>query len=112
MANPKRVVRAKTKVEPSSCCGDDCCEGGSGCCGLPSPGCCKVEAIVGVDARGQMVLPKDLRDKLGIAPNDKLAVVAWSREDKVCCLTLLKVDQLADAVRETYGPLLNDMVRR
>ncbi|HUI38151.1 MAG TPA: HgcAB-associated protein [Thermoplasmata archaeon] len=71
-----------------------------------------MEAIVGVDGRGQMVLPKELREQLGIRANDKLAVVSWKRDDRVCCLTLLKADELADAVRVTYGPLLNDMVRQ
>ena len=27
--------------------------------------CCKVEAMVSVDERGQMVLPKEIRDKVG-----------------------------------------------
>jgi|HubBroStandDraft_1064217.scaffolds.fasta_scaffold174684_3 antitoxin PrlF len=112
MPSTKGQGRGRSKAEPSSCCGDECCPTGAGCCGLPSPGGCQVEAIVAVDARGQMVLPKDLRDQLGIKPNDKLAVVAWKREDRICCLTLLKADELADAVRVTYGPLLNDMVRR
>ncbi|MHA1431222.1 MAG: HgcAB-associated protein HgcC, partial [Candidatus Freyarchaeota archaeon] len=26
-------------------------------------GCCKVEAIISIDERGQMVLPKEVRDK-------------------------------------------------
>ena len=29
-------------------------------------GCCNVEAVVSVDERGQMVLPKEIRDKVGI----------------------------------------------
>jgi AbrB family looped-hinge helix DNA binding protein len=40
--------------------------------------CCnsrRVESLVAVDERGQMVLPKDLRDKAGIRPGDKLALV-------------------------------------
>ena len=39
-------------------------------------GCCKVESLISVDERGQMVLPKDLRDKAGIKPGDKLAVIS------------------------------------
>jgi antitoxin PrlF len=111
MASSKRMDRGKAKVEGSSCCGDGCCSPGSGCCGLPSPGSCRVEAIVGVDARGQMVLPKELREQVGIGTNDKLAVVAWKRDGRVCCLTLFKAEELADVVRRTYGPLLNDLGR-
>jgi AbrB family looped-hinge helix DNA binding protein len=35
-----------------------------------------VESIVSVDERGQMVLPKDIREKAKIRPGDKLAVVS------------------------------------
>ena len=35
--------------------------------------CCRVESIISVDERGQMVLPKDLRDKANIRAGDKLA---------------------------------------
>ena len=38
---------------------------------------CRVESIVSVDERGQMVLPKDAREKAGIHPGDKLAVISW-----------------------------------
>jgi antitoxin PrlF len=93
-----------------SCCGDDCCAG-SGCCGAPAPGCCKVEAVVSLDGRGQMVLPKDVRELFGFQANEKLAVVAWRRNDTPCCLTLMKVDELAEAVRQTYGPVLREIVR-
>ncbi len=32
---------------------------------------CRLEALVTMDERGQMVLPKDLRERLGIGPGDK-----------------------------------------
>jgi AbrB family looped-hinge helix DNA binding protein len=70
-----------------------------------------VDAVVNIDARGQMVLPKEIRDRFGLKSEDKLAVVTWVRGGKACCLTLLKVDELADAVRKTYGPVLKDIVR-
>ena len=38
-------------------------------------GCCKVDAVVTVDSKGQIVLPKDLREKAKLKPNDKLAVI-------------------------------------
>ncbi len=34
--------------------------------------------MTSVDERGQMVLPKDVRDKANIKPGDKLAVVSWA----------------------------------
>ncbi len=36
-----------------------------------APGSCSVEAIVSVDERGQMVLPKDFRIRSGIKPGEK-----------------------------------------
>jgi len=36
---------------------------------------CKVVSLVTVDGRGQMVLPKELREQIGIRPGEKLALV-------------------------------------
>jgi bifunctional DNA-binding transcriptional regulator/antitoxin component of YhaV-PrlF toxin-antitoxin module len=58
-----------------------------------------------------MVLPKDLRDQARIRPNDKLAVVAWKKGEDVCCLMLVKVDAIAEALRTTFGPMLSEIVR-
>jgi len=32
------------------------------CCSPAEIGCCKVESVITVDERGQMVLPKEIRD--------------------------------------------------
>lgn len=71
--------------------------------------CCKVESLIGVDERGQMVLPKDLREKAGIKPGDKLAVISWEREGAVCCFTLIKADSLAGGIRDLLGPMMQDL---
>jgi antitoxin PrlF len=73
---------------------------GAGCEAAP---CCRVEAVVGVDERGQMVLPKDVREKAGIRAGDKLAVVMWDRGGEVCCLVLMKADKLDSPVRDLIG---------
>jgi AbrB family looped-hinge helix DNA binding protein len=41
--------------------------------------CFKVEALVNVDERGQMVLPREVREKANIRPGDKLALVSWEK---------------------------------
>ena len=46
-------------------------------CGSPSG--CRVEAILGVDERGQMVLPKDVRERAGIQTGEKLALISARR---------------------------------
>jgi antitoxin PrlF len=61
--------------------------------------CCQVAAIVRVDERGQMVLPKDVRDRMGLAPGDRLALTTVESGGRVCCLVLVKADELADGVR-------------
>lgn len=83
------------------------------CCG-PSDknsSCCKVASVVSIDERGQMVLPKDIRDRAGIHAGDKLALVTWQRGDEVCCISLLKVDELTDMVKDTLGPVMKDVLK-
>ncbi len=75
------------------------------CCSFPE-GRCTVEAILNVDERGQMVLPKDLRMRAGIRPGDKLAAVGLEREGRICCIVLIAADQLAEPVKSVVGPLV------
>ena len=82
-----------------------CCEGGSG-----GMSCCRVEALLGVDERGQMVLPKELRDRANIKAGDKLAIVSWEKDGEICCLALIKADNLAERVREFLGPVMQNVV--
>ena len=72
-------------------------------------GCCTVEAVVTVDSRGQLVLPKELRSRAGIKAGDKLAVVIMESGGQVCCLSLMKVEQLAGTVREILGPVAREL---
>ena len=74
-------------------------------------GCCKVEAVVSVDERGQMVLPKEMREKANIRAGDKLAVTSWEKDGKVCCISLIKVEDLTDMVRNMLGPVMKDMLQ-
>jgi antitoxin PrlF len=71
--------------------------------------CCKVESVVSVDERGQMVLPKDLREKANIKAGDKLAIVSYGQMDGVTCLALVKVDDLSDLVKKMLGPVFKEM---
>ena len=76
---------------------------GGSCCATPAFGGCRVESLVTVDDRGQMVLPKDLRDKAGIR---------WEKEGKVCCLSLIRVEELSTMVKGVLGPLMGDLLPR
>ena len=69
--------------------------------------CITVKAMVTIDERGQMVLPKELRDEVGLKAGDKLAVVAMAEKGKVCCLTLMKADELSNMVMIKLRPVWN-----
>ncbi|MBI5587970.1 MAG: AbrB/MazE/SpoVT family DNA-binding domain-containing protein [Deltaproteobacteria bacterium] len=71
---------------------------------------CRVESIVTVDERGQMVLPKELREKAGIKPGDKLALTSWEKDGEVCCLTLIKVEELVSMVKDRLGPIMKEIL--
>ena len=75
-------------------------------------GCCKVEALISIDERGQMVLPKDLRDKAGIHAGDKLAVVSIEKDGKTCCLSLIKAESLTEMVKGMLGPVMEEVFQK
>lgn len=65
-----------------------------------------------MDAKGQIVLPKDLRERANIKPNEKLAVVACENNGEVCCIIMLKAERLVGAVTKTLGPLIKSVTRQ
>jgi AbrB family looped-hinge helix DNA binding protein len=69
-------------------------------------GCCKVDAVVTMDSKGQIVLPKDLREKAKLKPEDKLAVVGCESGGEVCCIVMIKAEKLGDSVKTMLGPVL------
>lgn len=78
------------------------------CCNAKQPGRVsnQIEAILTIDERGQMVLPKETRARAGIKAGDKLALVSWSKGEKVCCLSLVRAEDMAD----TIGEMLNSLM--
>lgn len=72
--------------------------------------CCQVESVITVDGRGQMVLPKDIRESAGIQAGDKLAVVIWVKGGKACCISLIKVEELTETVKGILGPVVRDIL--
>jgi AbrB family looped-hinge helix DNA binding protein len=79
---------------------------GCGICASPSG--CKVEAVLSVDERGQMVLPKEVRERAGIQTGEKLALISCEKEGKVCCLALIKAGELSGIVKGILGPLFGE----
>ncbi len=72
---------------------------------------CRIDAVVTMDAKGQIVLPKDLREKANFKPNEKLALVACEKNGEVCCITMVKAEKLVGAVTKTLGPLLKSVTK-
>ena len=66
----------------------------------------QIEAIITIDERGQMVLPKETRARAGIRAGEKLALVGWRKGDRVCCLSLIKVDEMSEMLGELVGSLV------
>ena len=81
------------------------------CCGPEAGTCCKVEALVSIDDRGQMVLPKELREKANIRAGDKLAISSWGKGGKVYCIFLTKAEELSDMVKATLAPVMKDITK-
>ena len=81
----------------------------AGCCDpVAPPSGCRVEAVLSVDERGQMVLPKDVRERAGIQTGEKLALISCEREGKVCCLALIRAGELSGMVKGILGPLFGE----
>jgi len=74
-------------------------------------GCCKVISVVSVDERGQMVLPKEIREKAKIRSGDKLAVISMETEGKLCCISLIKTEDFAEMVKALLAPMMKELIR-
>ena len=88
-------------------------KGENGSCCAPADreiSCCKVESVISVDDRGQMVLPKEIRDKANIRAGDKLAVISWEKDGEVCCISLIKAEDFTEMVKGLLGPIMKEVV--
>lgn len=58
-----------------------------------------------------MVLPKEIRQQMGLRADEKLAVMLWKQGTRTCCVSLHRAEDLAEAARSAFGPLLREIVR-
>ena len=72
----------------------------------------RIDAVISMDSKGQIVLPKDLREKANFKPNDKIAVVACEKDGEVCCIMMLKAEKLVGAVTKTLSPMLKGVIKQ
>jgi AbrB family looped-hinge helix DNA binding protein len=73
--------------------------------------CCQVDAVVTVDAKGQIVLPKDLREKADLKANDKLAVMSCEHNGEVCCIMMVKAESLGKSIKVMLGPAFKEILK-
>jgi AbrB family looped-hinge helix DNA binding protein len=79
--------------------------------GCPPPTCCRIDAVVSVDERGQMILPKEIREKAEIKAGDKLALVSCEKDGKIQCISLIKAEKLTESIKKALGPLMKEILR-
>ena len=91
----------KEKAKPPDLAGN---AGAPGCAS-----CCNIDAVISVDSRGQIVLPKEIRQGAGIETGDKLALISWKSGDRVCCISLVKADAFAGTVKGILGPMMSEI---
>ena len=72
--------------------------------------CCKVDAVITIDGRGQIVLPKEVREKAEVKAGDKFAVISFESEGRVCCISLVKADDFAETVKGMLGPMMKEIL--
>lgn len=77
-----------------------------GCCTPSTAECCKVESVVTIDDRGQMILPKDLREKVGLIAGDKLVIASSMKDGKLGFLMMFRADDFGDMVKDFVGPVM------
>jgi AbrB family looped-hinge helix DNA binding protein len=67
-----------------------------------------VETVLSIDSRGQIVIPKEVRNRANIRDGDKLALVSWMNRDEICCLALIRTENLSSEVFGVMNTLLAD----
>jgi len=80
----------------------------AGCLTDSSTSGCRVEAVLSLDERGQMVIPKDVRERAGIQTGEKLALISCEKNGNVCCLALIRAGELSGTVKGILGPLYEE----
>ncbi len=88
-----------------------CCKPDSSNSTVRGVSCCKVDALITIDGRGQIVLPKDIRARAGIEGGDKLAVISWESDGRVCCLSLIKADEFGASIKGLLGPMMEEILQ-
>ena len=57
-----------------------------------------------------MVLPKELREKANIQAGDKLAITSWQKDGKICCIALIRAEDLTGMVKDMLAPVMSEIL--
>ena len=72
----------------------------------------RIEAVLTVDNKGQILLPKELREKANVKAGDKFVTIAGCDEKgEICCLILVKADLIDEKLRSILSPMLKEILQ-
>ncbi|MCE7738656.1 MAG: AbrB/MazE/SpoVT family DNA-binding domain-containing protein [Candidatus Heimdallarchaeota archaeon] len=74
-------------------------------------GCCHVEGVVQLDGRGQIVLPKNLREKMNLKEGDKLVVISMNEKGKIASISLMKSSRFDGMVKLSLRPIMKEIMQ-
>lgn len=82
------------------------------CCPFPSRAL-SVEAVVTVDERGQILIPKNVREKIKLKAGSKLALLVHLTEEggELCYLMLIPTERIVENIEKFLGPLFKELMR-
>ena len=84
---------------------ENCCQSSS-----EELGCCHVEGVAQIDKKGQIVLPKSLRDEMGSKEKDKLIVIGMRDKGKIASISLIKAKTMDDMVKIMLKPVMKEIL--
>ncbi len=78
------------------------------CCD-PISTCCKVESIVTVSSKGQIVLSPGIQESMNLRQGDKLVSILMNANSDSPMVVLMKADNFGGVVRNFLGPIMKDI---
>ena len=70
----------------------------------------RINFLAKVDAKGQIVLPKSLRDSMNINEGDKLIVVGMREKGELRSISLFKATRFDNMVKVLLKPVVEELL--
>ncbi len=94
----------KSKTESQACCATEPVAKSMKCC-------CQVDALITIDERGQIVLPKDVREKASVKAGDKFVVISSGTDGETGCIFLVKANYFNETIKGMLGPMMKEILQ-